>query len=84
MSTSNIIRCATDVKRMWFPTHGRIQRRIAKHSDNGWTFTGCVASGILGLLLCHLAYEQRPIGSFTPVSFGRNTEAAGAVAPVRS
>ena len=49
----------TDVKRIFLPRHGRISRRIAKRAEHGWSFTGCVPSGILGLFLCHLAYERR-------------------------
>lgn len=47
------------VKRMWFPTHGRLNRRVEKRSEQGWSFRGCVASGLLGLVLVHLVYEAR-------------------------
>ena len=47
-----------NVKRMWFPTHGRLQRRVIGQKQNGWAFRGQVASGILGLILVHLVYEQ--------------------------
>lgn len=47
-----------NVKRMWFPTHGRLTRRVSAQRRNGWVFRGQVASGILGLILVHLVYEH--------------------------
>lgn len=47
-----------NVKRMWFPTHGRLTRRVSAQRQNGWVFRGQVASGILGLILVHLVYEH--------------------------
>lgn len=47
-----------DVKRMWFPTHGRLQRRVIKRREDGWVFRGCVPSGLFGLFLAQLVYER--------------------------
>lgn len=47
-----------NVKRMWFPTHGRLQRRVISQRQNGMAFRGQVASGIVGLILVHLVYEK--------------------------
>jgi hypothetical protein len=47
-----------NVKRMWFPTHGRLQRRVISQREKGMAFRGQVASGILGLILVHLVYED--------------------------
>ncbi len=48
-----------EVHRIFFPSHGRIQRRVNKRKEEGLIFAGSVWSFWWGPFCAFLVYERR-------------------------